>query len=429
MKQLYDIYKAHPVICTDTRKIVPSSIFFALTGANFNGNLFAAQALEEGCAYAVVSEIPDSLIPFKDRIMEVEDTLVALQQLANYHRQQLNIPIIGLTGSNGKTTTKELIKCVLSSHFNTYATKGNLNNHIGVPLSLLEINETHDIAVIEMGANHQGEIQELSEISDPDLGMITNVGKAHLEGFGGFEGVKKGKSEIYRHLHNKQGVIVVNNDDPLLLDLIPSQHNLVTYGTDADIKGTYIASDPFIRFSWSKEGYESGELQTQLIGKYNYYNILAALAIGHYYNVPPEKASQAICNYVSDNNRSQVIRGRNTIILDAYNANPSSMGAALSNFSNMPGDKLCILGDMLELGEDGQKEHENIIEQLKTLQLDAFLVGPLFHESNHSDYKSFEDRHALSEHISDPLLEGKLILIKGSRGIRLEEVVELAKLK
>jgi len=421
IKTLYSHFISSTGVCTDTRNIIQGSIFFALKGENFNGNNFAVKAIKSGAQWAVIDEdIPDK----HPNIIVVNNVLQTLQQLANHHRKTLNLPIFALTGSNGKTTTKELINAILSKKYNVYATKGNLNNHIGVPLSLLNINASHDMAIIEMGANKPGDIEELCEITYPNVGLITNIGKAHLEGFGNYEGVKRTKSELYKHINKHNGTVIVNTSDSTLMALSET-FNRFLYNNET-IKGSFISSDPYIKFKWSYNTFRSNVLNTHMIGSYNYHNMMAAVAVGIYFKVDPIDISNAIQSYTPDNNRSEVIRtpAGHIVIKDAYNANPTSMKAALENFSNMSGQKICILGDMLELGPDGPKEHQSIITLLEKLQLDAILVGPLFNSTRNAFncYPSIQD-------LMDqwPSYDGKAdtILLKGSRGLKLENITPL----
>jgi UDP-N-acetylmuramoyl-tripeptide--D-alanyl-D-alanine ligase len=431
-EHLYAIYQDNPIVCTDTRSIVPGSIFFALKGGNFNGNQFAEQALNSGCAYAVIDEEEYK----KDgRFVLVRDVLKSLQDLARYHRDNLLIPVIGITGTNGKTTTKELINAVLSRSFKTYATKGNLNNHIGVPLTLLSITPEHEMAVIEMGANHVGEIQELCSIAKPTHGIITNIGKAHLEGFGGPQGVIKAKNELYQYVSANNGTLFVNADNALLSDLSAHVTTRSTYGTkDADVIGEYITADPFVQLRW-KAALDPNpidvkeSIHTQLVGKYNFENLLAAAAIGHYFDVSETEIKAALESYVPSNNRSQVMKkGSNTILLDAYNANPTSMAAALENFAELPAKKkMLVLGDMLELGNDSAKEHQHIIDILDQKKLtNVVLVGDQFSKVNNTiGAKSFMTADEAMRWMKEQQLQDTTILIKGSRGIKLEKLVEV----
>jgi UDP-N-acetylmuramoyl-tripeptide--D-alanyl-D-alanine ligase len=440
IEKLYSVFLKHPIICTDTREIKPAAIFFALKGESFNGNKFAEQALNNGCSYAVIDEadhLPKGQADEKDkRYLLVDDVLSTLQQLAKHHRRQLNIPVIGITGSNGKTTTKELINAVLSKKYNVLATKGNLNNHIGVPLTLLSITKEHEMAIIEMGANHQGEIEMLCSIAEPDFGIITNIGKAHLEGFGGLEGVKKGKSELYKYIQQKRGKLFVHGDDEVLIELA-ANNDKITYGTKKlyDIVGAMQSSaNHFISFQWATRytavNLKNSEvISTQLVGIYNYYNLLCAACVGNYFKVEDPKINQALREYVPSNNRSQLHKTKNnTLILDYYNANPSSMSLAIENFSalNSP-EKMVILGDMLELGAESTQEHKSILELLKQKNVsNVILVGPLFMDAaKDSGIKTFPTSDAAAEYLKDQQLKDHTILIKGSRGIKLEKVVEI----
>ncbi|MCD6068406.1 MAG: UDP-N-acetylmuramyl-tripeptide synthetase [Bacteroidetes bacterium] len=414
-------------ICTDTRKAEKGALFFALKGPNFNANELASQAIGAGCSYAVIDDKTFASVP---NTILVQDVLLALQQLANYHRKTLDIPFIGITGSNGKTTTKELVAAVLAEKFRVLATEGNLNNHIGVPLTLLSIKPEHEIAIIEMGANHQGEIEMLCRIAEPDYGIITNIGKAHLEGFGGIEGVKKGKSELYKYIAEKKGKVFLHADDDVLQEL-SAANDKVTYGTKKlyDVVGRMNASSSTVQFVW-KTRYEAPELakapliQSHLVGVYNYYNLLCAACVGNYFQVEEEAINRALAAYEPTNNRSQLTKtDKNTLILDYYNANPTSMKAAIENFAAMDvPNKLLILGDMLELGEESAQEHQLIIDLLKEKKLkDHMLVGPVF--SALSPDHTYPDSQAAARYLSEHPVEQKTILIKGSRGIRLETVL------
>ena len=442
IQELYKHFLKHPVVCTDTRDIKQNAIFFALKGDNFNANKFAEQALELGCSLVVIDEIfplstADSEInaPKDERYFLVEDVLSTLQALANHHRKQLSIPIISITGSNGKTTSKELLNAVLSQKYNVLATKGNLNNHIGVPLTLLNITAQHEIAIVEMGANHVGEIAMLCSIAEPDFGMITNIGKAHLEGFGGYAGVVKAKSELYHFIQKKGRQLFVNVDNKLL-DQLSEGINKITFGTSesADYIGFFVESNPYVKLK-CKSGNDIHPIDakpviaTQLIGRYNFENILAAACIGSYFDVSEEQIKVGLENYVSSNNRSQVMQTkRNLLLLDAYNANPSSMKAAIENFVQMDQpNKMVILGDMLELGDESAKEHDLIITFLKDKNIvNLFLVGPCFMESGKSiNAKTFSVSDEVVDYLKLNPLENATILIKGSRGIKLEKVVEV----
>ena len=430
-EQLYKLFiSCHQKITTDTRKIEKGSLFFALKGENFDANIFAQKALDGGCSYAIVDS---EKICNGGSILLVEDVLVALQQLAKHHRQVLKIPIIGITGSNGKTTNKELIHIVLSKKYNTYATKGNLNNHIGVPLSLLSLTPQHEMAIIEMGANHQGEIARLCEISDPDYGIITNIGKAHLEGFGGIEGVKKGKSELYKYLKNKNGKIFINGNDPVLLEL-SNGINKIIYGENNafDIYGKFFLNSEFVEFKWnSKElGLDDQPLvKTNMFGQYNFINLLCATCIGYYFNVQEDDINNALRTYVPEMNRSQIKKTKsNTIILDAYNANPSSMSLAIDNFKKqLFANKITILGDMFELGTYSAQEHEKILNQLRDSDIKhLFFVGNHFYifKDKYAQFLFFENTDRLKEYLMLNKIYDSTILIKGSRGMQLEKIVE-----
>jgi UDP-N-acetylmuramoyl-tripeptide--D-alanyl-D-alanine ligase len=440
IEKLYSAFLEHPFICTDTREIKPDSIFFALKGGNFNGNKFAAQALDSGCACVVIDEreyLPTDQAKEKhDRYFLVDDVLKALQDLANYHRKNLTIPVIGITGSNGKTTTKELINAVLNKKYNVLATKGNLNNHIGVPLTVLSITKEHEIAIVEMGANHQGEIELLCNISEPDFGIITNIGKAHLEGFGGLEGVKKGKGELYKFIQQKKGKLFVHGDDETLIEL-SANNDKITYGTKKlyDIVGAlHSSNDEFISFQWSTR-YTAANLKnseiirTQLVGVYNYYNLLCAACVGNYFKVEDKMINEALREYSPSNNRSQLFKtANNTLILDYYNANPSSMSLAIENFGSLKeSGKTVVLGDMLELGDESMKEHKLIIELLQQKNIsNIILVGPLFTEaSKNLSLQTFTTSDQAAAYLKQNKISGHTILIKGSRGIKLEKVVEV----
>ncbi len=418
--ELYARYKESYLVCTDTRKILPNSIFFALKGANFNGNAYAEEALEKGAQYAVVDEEDYQT---DERIFLVDDVLKSLQGLARYHREQLGIPILSLTGSNGKTTTKELINAVLSQKFNTVATQGNLNNHIGVPLTLLSMTPATEFGIVEMGANHQREIAILCSIALPDYGYITNFGKAHLEGFGGIEGVIKGKSELYDHLGSLKKHVFVNNQDPLQLEKSEGIAQTRFGDQQADVSIAFDSANPNVKLV-----YKGVTIHSQLMGVYNFNNLAAAVAIGDYFKIAPQKIKHAIESYIPTNNRSQRIeKGSNIIILDAYNANPSSMQVALENLEQMPAEhKMAILGDMFELGETADQEHQSIADLAAELKIrEIHLVGAYFAKVNASRavvHPSFGD---LKDYLSKQQPKGYTILIKASRGMALERLLEL----
>ena len=389
LSALYQIFLDCQLVTTDSRNCPEGSLFIALKGESFNGNAFAGKALETGCAYAVIDE-SEYAIEGDQRYILVDDCLQTLQQLANYHRRQLGTRVIGITGTNGKTTTKELISAVLSQSHNILYTLGNLNNHIGVPSTLLRLKTEHDLAVIEMGANHPGEIKFLSEIAEPDCGIITNVGKAHLEGFGSFEGVIKTKGELYDFLRKKEGSTVFIHHDNAYLMNIAEGLNLIPYGTEDDlyVNGRITGNSPYLTFEWKagKDG-KSYQVQTQLIGEYNFPNALAAITIGRFFGVEDAKINEALAGYTPQNNRSQLKKtDDNTLIIDAYNANPTSMMAALQNFRNMEvPHKMLILGDMRELGAESAAEHQKIADYLKECAFEkVWLVGDQFAAAEHS---------------------------------------------
>jgi UDP-N-acetylmuramoyl-tripeptide--D-alanyl-D-alanine ligase len=422
LEQLYNIFLQHPSVETDTRKLKQGDIFFALKGPNFNGNAFAKQALEAGAAYAVIDEKEFAI---NDKIILMEDALATLHQLAKYHRQQFNIPFLAITGSNGKTTTKELIHAVLSASFKTYTTEGNLNNHIGIPLTILKVKKNAEIAVIEMGANHKKEIAGYCEYTLPTHGIITNCGKAHLEGFGGIEGVRKGKGELYDYLQTHKGTAFVMHDYNYLLDMSKGISSVITYGTrDADITGEVKESEPFLDVHITKGG--SGTINTQLVGEYNLPNILAAVAVGRYFKIQDEKIKEAIEAYNPSNSRSQLIKkGTNKIILDAYNANPSSMKAAIENFAKLHAEnKILMLGGMAELGDESLEEHKNIISLINQGKWNnVILVGGDFLKINHT-YISFEKSIQAREWFHQQQLRNTAILIKGSRSMEMEKILQ-----
>ena len=428
IEELYEIYKKHPVVCTDTRSISSGCIFFALKGEKFNGNSFSDDALGKGASFAVIDE---KIYKKDDRFILVDDVLTCLQRLANYHRRQLKCPVIAITGSNGKTTTKELINRVLEKKFKTHCTKGNLNNHIGVPLTLLSAPADCEMLVVEMGANHQKEIATLSGIAMPDFGIINNVGKAHLEGFGGIEGVKKGKGELYEFLSEHHGSVFINGDNPVLLQMAKERNvkHRIVYGKEDAFycSGKLVSSFPFLKVKW-KAGGDKGIIDSKMIGEYNFENILAAVCIGSHFGVGADAICSAIENYAPDNSRSQIIiRGSNTIILDAYNANPSSMEAALKNFAVMEGrNKMVFLGEMAELGEESEQEHKRISELLKGYRFDkVVLVGKNFSGITTdlpADY--FPSSTAVADWIRNQKIAEATILIKGSRSSKMEAVLE-----
>lgn len=428
MENLFKLFYETTGVCTDTRKIEKDCLFVCLSGSNFNGNTFAEEALLKGAKY-VISDDKNYLT--KETIFFVENTLLFLQKLANFHRHKFQIPIIGITGSNGKTTSKELINCVLSKKYKTLATVGNLNNHIGVPLTLLNLNESHEIAIIEMGANKFKDIEELCQIAEPTHGIITNIGKAHLEGFLSYEGVIKTKRELYQAIEKVNGVLFYNGDDELLTNIIPENCQKISYGIKHSnvIQGELVELNPFVKMKWKTASFESELLQTGMIGQYNFYNFLAAVCIGNYFKVSENDISEAIASYIPSNNRSQIVKTTsNTIILDAYNANPTSMKSAIESFAMTEHHhKLAILGDMFELGHESDKEHQAIIELIKKNDLTAYFVGERFNQFKaemNNNISFFETKEKLKERLNNEVLRDKLILLKGSRGIGLEEILE-----
>jgi UDP-N-acetylmuramoyl-tripeptide--D-alanyl-D-alanine ligase len=423
ISELYPLYLQHPVVTTDTRQCVPGSIFFALKGASFDGNQYAQAALQAGCAYAVIDR-PD--VKTDERMLLTDDVLTTLQQLARHHRETLGIPVIGVTGSNGKTTTKELLAAVLSTQYRLLYTSGNLNNHIGVPLTLLRLTCEHEMAVVEMGANHPGEIRDLAQLARPDYGIITNVGHAHLEGFGSLEGVLRGKGELYDFLRQTGGKVFIHKENTLLQSIAGGLEQ-ITYGEDA---GAFVSGqamgEPFLRLQWAHEGI-SHTLSTHLVGDYNLWNVLAAIAAGRYLGIPPEQINRAIASYEPSNNRSQWKKtASNEVIIDAYNANPSSMAAALANFASLPfRPKAVILGDMLELGADSPALHDDVVAQLQRMGFErVFLCGEQFVAAGSRFYPGFPDAEALSDYLSVHPLRGYHVLVKGSHGIHLEKIIE-----
>ncbi|GAB2701398.1 UDP-N-acetylmuramoyl-tripeptide--D-alanyl-D-alanine ligase [Mucilaginibacter koreensis] len=430
IEQLYELYLAHPVISTDTRKIAPGSLFFALKGEKFDANTFAAQAIEAGAVYTIID---NAEYDTSNQCIVVDDVLSTLQDLARYHRSQLKIPVIGLTGSNGKTTTKELINAVLSQRFVTHATQGNLNNHIGVPLTILALNYKHEIAVIEMGANHQKEIELLCSIAQPTHGLITNIGRAHLEGFGGIEGVKKGKGELYYYLKAANGIAFVNSNssDLMKMQADRSLNQTYFYGsgqTENFISGQLTENAPYLKLSWTNnQTQETHIVESQLTGAYNLDNILAAIAIGTHFGLDAKEINIGVSTYAPGNNRSQIVRtATNTLICDYYNANPSSMAVAIDNLSQLQaGRKVLILGDMFEMGDEAAAEHQFILQKaLEARVTDRIFVGKefcrLLPQHNAVFYQTAEDAIAA---LQQKTFTNATILIKGSRGMALEQLV------
>ena len=439
IKELYKLYQQHPCITTDSRDCPEGSIFLALKGASFDGNQYALQALEKGCAYAIVDD--PTVNQGDSRLILVDDCLQTFKDLAREHRRQFDIPVIGITGTNGKTTTKELIRAVLSECYNVMATEGNFNNDVGVPKTLFRLNEDHDIAVVEMGASHPGDIKTLVETAEPNCGLITNVGRAHLQGFGSFEGVCKTKGELYDFLCAHECPVFVNRDNEHLMQMINErmkpETDIYYYGQsdnpDILIRGEVVSCAPFLKFRWREQDADAGytsdwlTVQTHLIGAYNLDNMLAAITIGYVNNIPFDKINHALENYVPTNNRSQLTEtAHNHLIVDAYNANPTSMKAAIDNFRLMEvSPKMAILGMMGELGDVSQEEHQKIIALLEEVHFDeVWLVGSEFQKAN-SPFRTFANVDEVKAAIAQQQPTGRYILIKGSNSTKLFQLPEL----
>ena len=421
IEQIYNLYSKKYLVTTDSRKIEPGSVFVALKGEHFDGNDFAYQVAEDNVAACVIADRKD--LPKHERLFIVDDSLTTLQNLAQYHRIKCNIPVIGITGTNGKTTTKELVSAVLSKKYNIIYTQGNFNNHLGVPLTLLQIKPDTEIAVVEMGANHPKEIEFLCSLAQPDYGIITNIGKAHIEGFGSFEGVVKTKNELYDYLRNKHGKIFLNNDNQILKNLSVNI-DYVSYGKDisSDYHAKVLSSNPYLSIIW-----DGHTINTKLVGEYNFENIMAAITTGCYFNIEQELIIKAIEDYSPTNNRSQFIKtDKNEIVMDAYNANPVSMYHAIKNFRNISDDNhLLIIGDMRELGCESINEHKEILNTIKELKFNnVIFVGEEFKKVN-DNFISFTNVEELITHISKNNISGKKILIKGSHSIHLEKLVNI----
>ena len=425
LERIYQYYSKKNIISTDSRKIDEGCVFVALKGERFDGNDFAYQVAIEGKAACVIADRKD--LPAHERLFIVENSLTTLQHLARLHRERCNIPIIGITGTNGKTTTKELVATTLSKKYNIIYTQGNFNNHLGVPLTLLRIKPETELAVVEMGANHPGEIAQLCEIAQPDYGIITNIGKAHIEGFGSFDGVIKTKNELYQYLRTKgeslKTKVFVNGNNELLMKLSDGMDRIV-YKTTDNRQRTTDHTSPFLEIDWN-----NNNIKTHLVGDYNYENVMAAIAVGTYFGVEENLIIEALENYVPSNNRSQFIRSeKNEIVMDAYNANPSSMHHSITNFKNIADDNtLLILGDMKELGCESENEHRHIIDLLKELNFDnVILVGEEFKKVSHgTDYMNFNNVEELIDHINQNGIVGKRILIKGSNSTHLEKLANI----
>ena len=454
IKQLYKLYRQHPYITTDSRNCPQGSIFLALKGASFNGNLFAEAALEKGCAYAIIDEdVTPQSADLVSRIIKVDDCLQTFKDLAREHRRQFDIPVIGITGTNGKTTTKELVRTVLAECYNVMATEGNFNNDVGVPKTLFRLNEDHDIAVVEMGASHPGDIKTLVETAEPSCGLITNVGRAHLQGFGSFEGVCKTKGELYDFLCAHDCPIFINRDNEHLMQMIGQRQtangqrpDIYYYGQsdneDILIRGEVISCAPFLKFRWREQDHDASytsewmEVQTRLIGAYNLDNTLAAITIGYVNNVPFEQINNALENYVPTNNRSQLTETEhNHLIVDAYNANPTSMKAAIDNFRLMEvAPKMAIIGKMGELGDVSEEEHQKVIAQLLEAGInEVWLVGEEFQRAvsqmteakDQLFFRTFHDAEEVKAAIAEHQPQGRYILIKGSNSVKLYELPAL----
>ncbi|MEY4051598.1 MAG: UDP-N-acetylmuramoyl-tripeptide--D-alanyl-D-alanine ligase [Chitinophagia bacterium] len=437
ISDLYELYKSFSQIQTDTRQLKKGDLYFALKGPNFNGNEFALVALEQGAAYAIVDEPVTVNEQLKDRIIYVKDVLSSLQALAKFHREQFNIPFIAITGSNGKTTTKELVAAVLNSHYKTYTTKGNLNNHIGVPLTLLSIQKDAEFAIIEMGANHLKEIESYCSYTLPTHGLINNCGKAHLEGFGGEEGVRKGKGELYDYLKTHNGIAFINSDLDYLVKMSQGIGTIISYGIHSgQLQGETLeavnghTTNNFLELKITKcsnAALVNKVIKSQLVGNYNLPNVLAAISIGLTFEVPVVKIIAAIENYTPTNSRSQLIEWKNNkVILDAYNANPSSMQLAIENFAKIKNVKkiLCI-GGMRELGKESQAEHQALLEQIKTAHFEkVILVGKEFEKCQHS-FTYFENSALAKSWLDQEKITDHFFLIKGSRGIQMEKIIAL----
>lgn len=426
-EQLYQLFLEHPIICTDTRAIQPNCLFFALKGENFDANTFAESAIAKGAAYAIIDHADYQI---NEQYILVPDALAALQDLARYHRSKLQIPVVGLTGSNGKTTTKELINAVLAEKYNTFATKGNLNNHIGVPLSILSLTAAVEIAVIEMGANHQREIAFLSEIAQPSHGLITNVGMAHLDGFGGFEGVKIGKGELYAYLKATHGFTFINRNNPYLIEMSQKAelNKVIYYGTEQGnaISGKLLHSDPFIELEW--EAHQQKHIaKANVTGAYNFENILAAIAIGDFFGLTADQINKGLANYMPNNNRSQLTKtANNTLICDFYNANPSSMSAALYNLKSLTAEnKIAIIGDMFELGDEADIQHKKMIALAEELGFEntIYIGEHFFKHKNNANGVFLQTPAEALDYIKSYVISNYLVLLKGSRGMKLESLL------
>ena len=421
IEKIYQLYSEKYIVTTDSRKIEPGCVFVALKGEHFDGNDFAYQVAKDNIAACVIADRKD--LPPHERLFIVDDSLTTLQELAKLHREKCNTPIIGITGTNGKTTTKELVATVLSQKYNIIYTQGNFNNHLGVPLTLLQIKPDTEIAVVEMGANHPKEIELLCSLAQPNFGIITNIGKAHIEGFGSFEGVVKTKNELYDYLRNTNGKVFLNNDNNLLKELAHDLTN-VKYGKDdnADYHASILSSNPYLSISWN-----NNIINTKLVGDYNFENVMAAITVGCHFNISQDLIIKALENYSPTNNRSQFIKTeKNEIVMDAYNANPVSMSNSIKNFRNISDNNhLLILGDMRELGNESLNEHQEILDLVKELGFyNVILVGSEFYKVN-CDFVSFSNVDELINHINQNEISGMKILVKGSHSIHLEKIINI----
>ncbi len=427
MENLFELFNSCNGVCTDTRTIKKDSLFICLKGENFDGNQYANEALQKGAKYVIVS---DTAQADNTKKFWVENTLLFLQKLANWHRNAIGLKVIGITGSNGKTTSKELINAVLAKKYNVLCTKGNLNNHIGVPLTLLELTKEHELAIIEMGANKPGDIAELVSICEPNFGVITNIGKAHLQGFGSLEGVIKTKTELFDFLSREEGVVFYNQDDERIRQQLPVNCPTFSFGTTStsNVVGSLVKLKPEVVFSFQSTDYKSKALETQIIGEYNFYNLLLATAVGVYFDVNYESIQEALTNYAPKNNRSQVefTSRKNTLILDAYNANPTSVYAAIKSFEQTEAkQKTMVLGDMLELGEESAAEHQKIVDLVRNLNITCYFVGPIYKRVENSSSHFFENKNEARSYFEKHDLQNQTILLKGSRGIGLETLKDL----
>lgn len=430
IEQLYASFKQSNGVTTDTRQCKEGMMFFALRGENFDGNRYAVEALGKGCSYVVVDN-REYFAEDNPQMIFVDDSLKALQQLARHHRRQLGTTIVGVTGTNGKTTTKELMAAVLKRRYNILYTQGNLNNHIGVPLTLLQLNSLHEMAIVEMGANHPGDIKELVDIAEPDYGVITNVGMAHLQGFGSLEGVIRTKGELYDYIRTTEKRTIFLNDNNEYLKSIASGLTAVRYGRPSEanvlyVAGEVIACDPYLRFRWKEGVDEWHEVSTHIVGSYNIDNALCAATVGRYFGVSAEDVSIALAEYIPTNNRSQLTETEhNTLIVDAYNANPTSMRAALDNFVCMEvSPKMVILGDMKELGEATAEAHQTVVDRLAKCDFEqVWLVGAAFAATQHGSARVFTDAEAVKEELQQHPVKKKYILVKGSNSMKLASLI------